>query len=113
MGFKRNEQMGCSKAFRGNANCVKHPRVTSHVGTPTNVSGEKMNRPKEVKKMSRKQAKLKVIIHVFRLSRCPSSERHEMTPRDLGGQLKEVMWLGTNMWMHLRSFRGSFRFHEK
>ena len=49
--FTRNEQMGCSEAFRGSEIGVKHPRnVTSHVGTPRNVSGENMTRPIEVQK---------------------------------------------------------------
>ena len=51
MGFTRNEQMGCSEDFRGNANGVEHPRkVTSHVDTPMNVSGENMTRPGKVQK---------------------------------------------------------------
>ena len=49
--FTRNEQMRCLDAFRGNANGDKHMRnVTSHVGTPRNVSGENMTRPREVQK---------------------------------------------------------------
>ena len=45
----------------------------------------------------------------------PGSElrRHGIPPRGMGGHWKKVMWLGTNMWMSLRSFRESFRFHEK
>ena len=43
LGFTRNEQMGCSDGFRGNANGVKHTcNATSHVGTPWNVWGENM-----------------------------------------------------------------------
>ena len=42
LGFTRNEQMGCSEAFRGNASCAKHQ------GTPRNVSGENISKPKEV-----------------------------------------------------------------
>ena len=34
------------EAFRNNANCGKDPtNVTSHVGTPRNISGENMTRP--------------------------------------------------------------------
>ena len=73
--------MGCSKAFRGNANCTKHPRNdTSHVGFSRSVSRENMTRPGEVKKMSQKQPKSKIIIHAFGLSR---SEGHKMTPRGM------------------------------
>ena len=72
-----------------------------------------MTRPEKVQKCPKKQPKLKVIIHPFGLSRAPSSERHGMPPRDLGGHWKGVMWLGSNMWMPLRSFRGKFGLHEK
>ena len=49
--FMRNEQIGCSVDFQANANGVKHTRnVTSHVGTPRNVSGENMTRPEKVQK---------------------------------------------------------------
>ena len=51
LGFTRNEQMGCSEAFQGNANGAKHPRnVTSHVSFPRNVSGKNMTRPGEFQK---------------------------------------------------------------
>ena len=63
--------------------------------------------------MSQKQSKLKVIIHVFGFSRGSSSKRHAMPPMDMGGHLERDMWLGTNMWMFLRSFRGNFVFPEK
>ena len=57
MGFTRNEQMGCSEAFRGNANGSKHPRnFTSHVGTPQNVSSENMTRPGELQKYPKKES---------------------------------------------------------
>ena len=36
-----------------------------------------------------------------------TNERHRMPPRDIGGHLKGVMWLGTNIWMPLRSFESS------
>ena len=72
-----------------------------------------MTRPKKSTSMSKKQPKLKVIIHVFGLSRDPSSERHGIFPWDTGGHLKWGIWLGTNIWMPLRSFRGNFGFHEK
>ena len=36
-------------------------------------------------KMSPKEPKLKVIMHTFRISRGPSSERHRMPHRDMGG----------------------------
>ena len=45
LGFTRNEQMMCLEALWGNANFAKHPHnVTSHAGTPRNVSGENMTR---------------------------------------------------------------------
>ena len=66
LGFTRNEQMRCSKAFQGNENCAKYPRsVTSHVDTPRNVSGGNMARSGRVI-FFQKQQKLKVIIHAFR-----------------------------------------------
>ena len=106
--------MGGLKAFRGNTNGAKHPRnVTSHVKFPRNVWEENMTSPEEVQKRPKKQPKLKVIIHAFGISRGPSSERHGMPPKAMGGHRKGVMWLGTNIWMPLRSFRGNFRFHEK
>ena len=56
------------ESFRGNVNCAKDSHnVTSHVGTPKNVSGENMTRPGEVKNVP-KTAK-NVIIHAFRLFR--------------------------------------------
>ena len=64
-------------------------------------------------KISQKQPKLKVIIHAFGLSRGPSSESHGIPHRDMGGHWKWVMWIGTNMWMPLCSFRDNFGFHEK
>ena len=39
--------------------------------------------------MSQKQQKLKVIIHAFRLSRCPSSECHELPPSANGRSLEK------------------------
>ena len=57
--------------------------------------------------------KLKIIIHVFGLSWCPTYRRHGMPPRDMRAYWKGVMWLGTNMWMSLCSFRDNFGFHEK
>ena len=51
LGFTRNEQMMRSDVFRGSTNGAKHPRnVTSHISFPRNVSGENMNRPREVQK---------------------------------------------------------------
>ena len=49
------------------------------------VYGENNDRGWTILKMTLKQPKLKVIIHVFRLSRGLGSERHGMAPRDLGG----------------------------
>ena len=50
LAFTRNEQVGCSEAFRGKPNGAKHPRnVTSHFDTPRNISGEYMTRPGVVK----------------------------------------------------------------
>ena len=63
--------------------------------------------------MSKKQPRLKVIIHVFGLSRGPSSGRHEILPWDTRGHWKWVIWLRTNILMALRSFRGNFGLHEK
>ena len=114
LGFTRNEQMRCLKAFLGTTNCVKYPRnVTSYFSFPRNISKENMDRPGEVQKMSQKQPKLKVIIHAFGLSQGPSFECRDMPLRDMGGHWKGVMWLGTNMWMPLYSFRGNFWFHAK
>ena len=75
--------------------------------------GRKFNQAQESSKMSRKQPKLKVIIHAFGLSRGPSSEHYEMPPRDMWGDWKRVTWLGTNIWMPFGSFRGNFEFHEE
>ena len=63
--------------------------------------------------MAQKQPKLKVIIHDFGHPRGSSSERHGMLPVIMGGNWKEVMWLGTNIMMHLRSYQNNFGFHEK
>ena len=115
VGFTRNEKMGFSEAFRGNTNGAKHPRnATSYAGfLRNNVSGENMSRLGEAQKFPKNGQKLKVIIHAFGLSRGPSSERHEMPPRAMGGPWNGVMWIERNIWMHLCSFLGNFRFHEK
>ena len=43
--------MGCSEALRGNANVSKHThKVSTHVRTPNNVSGEHMTMPEKVQK---------------------------------------------------------------
>ena len=104
---------GCSEAFRENANGVKHPcNVTSHVGTPKNVLGENMAWSGEVQKCRKNNPNWR-LIHAFGLSGGPSSERHGMPPRDIGGHWKAVTWLGMNMWMPLHSFLDNFWFHEK
>ena len=113
MGFTRNEQMGSSEAFLGKTNGTNVLRnIISHVGFLRNFSGENMPRS-GTPKMTQIQPKLKVIIHAFGLSRGSSSECHGMPPRDMGGNWKGVMWLGTNIWMLLRTFRENFGFHEK
>ena len=112
--FTRNEQMRCSESFRGNLNGAKHPRnIISHVSFPRSFLGENMTRPGEVKKISQKQPKLKVIIHTFGLSRGSSFKCHGMSPKAIGGCWKRGMWLGTNIWMPLHSFRDNFMFHVK
>ena len=51
LGFTRNEQMGCLKAFRDNTNGAKHPHnVTSHFGFPINILEENKASPGEVQK---------------------------------------------------------------
>ena len=50
-GFDDKRTNGVLEAFRGNANGAKHPRnFSSHVGTPSNVSGENFTRSGEVQK---------------------------------------------------------------
>ena len=52
--FTRNKQMGCSEAFHDNGNGAKHPRnVTSHFGTPRNVSGENTTRSEKSKNVQK------------------------------------------------------------
>ena len=87
--------------------------VASHFGFPRNVSEENMDRPGEVQKCPKNNQNWRFIIHAFGLFRGPSSERRGIPPRDMGGHWKGVMWLRTNMWMHLRSFQGNLGFHEK
>ena len=60
-----------------------------------------------------KTAKIEGYNTRFRTFLGSRSERHEMPPKDMWGHWKWVMWLGTNMWMPLCSFRDNFRFHEK
>ena len=103
--------MRCLEAFRCNTNGVKHPRnITSHVHLSRNFSGEKYDQARENPKMSQKQPTLKVIIHAFGFSRGPSSERYGISLRDMIRHRKGVMWLGTNMWVPLCSFRGNLGF---
>ena len=71
--------MGCSKDFRDNANGAKHLfNVTSHVGTPKNVSGQNMTRSGENKKNVAKTAKIEGYNTSFRTF--PGSDLR--TPRD-------------------------------
>ena len=73
LGFTRNEHMRCSKAFRGNANTAKYPdNVTSHVGSPKNVS-RKYDHARRSPKISQKQSILKVIIHASSFPRTRAS----------------------------------------
>ena len=93
---------------------VPGTHTTLQVKSPfLGMFGEKNDKTRKGPNMSKKQPKLKVIIHALGLSRVPISERHGMPPRDMEGHWKVVMWLETNMWMPFRSFRDSFRFHEK
>ena len=102
LGFTRNEQIKFSDASGGNTNIAKHLRnVTSHIGFLRNQA-------QRSPKMSQKWLKLKVIIYAFGVPQGMSYGCHVMPPRDMGGHYKGVMWLGTNMWMPLRSFRGKF-----
>ena len=105
--------MGCSETFRGNANGAKHTRNVKIMSALLGMFREKIGPVSEKSKNVQKQSKLKVIIHVFELSRGPSSERHGMPPRDMGDHWEGVMCLGTNMWMPLSSFHDNFGFHEK
>ena len=106
--------MGCSEAFRGNENGVTYPRnITSHIGTPRNVSEEIWPSPRRSENDPKTTKIEGYINHAFVLFRGTSSEHFEMPPRDMGGKWKGVMWLVMNMWMPLGSFRGNFGFHEK
>ena len=79
--------MGYLEAFRGNTNGAKHPsNVKSHVGLPRNVIGENMTSPKKTKNVP-KTLKIKG----FGLSRGPSSKRHGIPPRTIGGHWKGVI----------------------
>ena len=110
----RDEQIECPEAFRGNTNGVKHPHnVTSHVSFPRNVSGENMTRRREVKKCPKNSQNERLLYTLSDSPRVRSTEYHGMPRKDMGGHWKGVMWLGTNMWMLLRSFRGNFGFYEK
>ena len=105
---------GCLEAFRGKANGFNPPRnITSHIGTPNNVSGEKNDEGRRSPNMSQKQPKLKVIIHAFGLSRDPRSGCHGIPPWDMRDHWKGVIWLGLNIWIPIRSFRDNFGLHEK
>ena len=61
------------------------------------VKVQKCDQARKSPKMSQKQPKLKVIIHLFWLSRGPSYGCQGMSPSNMGGHWKGVMWLGTNM----------------
>ena len=63
--------------------------------------------------MSQKQPKLKVINTRFWTFPGPELRTPRDAFRTMGGHWNVVMWLGTNMWMPLRSFQGNFGFHEK
>ena len=112
-GFHEKWTNGVFEAFQGNKNGVKHPDyVTSYVATPRNFSAEKYDQAGRSPKMPQKHPKLKVIIHAFGFSRGPSSGRHGMPPKDMGGHWKGVMWLGTIcrcLYVHLEAISGFTR----
>ena len=102
---------GLIRVERGHKSGLKiHLSVTSHIANPKNVSGEKYDLAQRSLKMPQKQPKLKFIIHAFRLSRGPSSGRHEMPPRDIGFHWNDLPLFGNLIWMLLRSLRGNFGF---
>ena len=73
------------------------PRTRTMIQVTSTLLGmirRKYDQPQKSKKMSLKQPKLKVIIHVFGLSRGPSSERNGMPPRGYGRSLerRHVAW---------------------
>ena len=67
----------------------------------------------QVLSMFRKCTRCPCDLHKMHQIPLKTNERHGMPPRDMGGHLKGVMWLGTNIWMPLHSLRGNFGFHEK
>ena len=71
-----------------------------------------MTRPEKVKNVI-KTVKIEGYNTRFRTFPSQSSEHHGMRCRAMEGHSKRVMWLGTNVWMPLRSLRGNFGFHEK
>ena len=80
--FPRKDQMGCLEAFRDNTNGAKHPhKVTSNnVGFLTNVSGENMTRPGEVRKGENVPRIANIESYNTRFRTFPVSEF--LTPRD-------------------------------
>ena len=90
---------------------VSSTRATSHVTSAIlGMFWEKIWPVPEKSIHVPKIAKIEGYNTRFVLSWSPSSERHAMTPRGMGGHRKGVMWLGTNMWMHLCSFQAVLGF---
>ena len=93
---------------------VPSTRTTLQVtSTLLGMFWEKIWLGQEISKNVAKTAKLKVILHAFSFFRGPSYKHHGMPLMDTGGHGKEVMWLGTNIWMSLRSLRGNLGFLDK
>ena len=68
--------------------------------------------PKKSKNVT-KTTKIEGYNTQFRTFWGSSYEHHGMPSSDIEGHWKGVMWLGTNIWISLRSVRGNFEFDEK
>ena len=69
--------------------------------------------PQKSKKCPKNSRNWRLYYTFFGLFPGPELRTPRIPPRGMGGHWKAVTCLGSNMWMHLRSLRGSFRFHEK
>ena len=113
LGFTRNEQMGWWTLFKATEMVpITQTMLQVMLALLGTFWDKNMTGPGEVRKYPKNNLNWRLYTP-FEFSRGLSFGRHRMLPRDLGDHWKEVMWLGTNMWMPLRSFRGNFGFHEK
>ena len=103
---------GCSEAFRGKANGPSTRTTLKVTSSLLGLFREKI-KPGPEKSKCVKTAKIEGYNTHFLTFLGPELWTPQILHWDMGGHWKWVTWLGTNIWIPLRSFRSNFGFHEK